>query len=110
MIRKSVVKWNDKKFLKITMKEVDDKLEQCADNVRDDAKSICPVKTGAARNSIEALKSKYKDGGYIIKGGGGDEYYFTYLELGSVRHTPVAPLRKSLQKNKRKIKEIFNAK
>ena len=110
MARKAVVKWDVRKCLKATDKTVDDKLEKCARSVQDTAKMICPVKTGKARDSIKALKSKFTDGGYIVRGGGGDEYYFTYLELGSVNISPHAMLRKALNKNKRRIKEVFNAK
>lgn len=102
--------WDANPTLKQIDGEVTKRLATCARSVMGDAQRICPVKTGKARESIKMFKSKFKDGGWVIRGGGGDTYYFTFLELGSVRHYPKAPLRTALQRNASKIKETLGAK
>ncbi len=102
--------WDDKKVIREIKGVCDKKLKEVAEAVERDAKAKCPVDTGAARDSIQVFKSKYKDGGYFIIGGahsGRQEWYFTLLELGSVKYAPKAMLRRALRKNIRKFKREF---
>lgn len=63
----------------------------------------CPVKTGTARRSITRLIEKLRA---II---GSNVEYFPYIEMGTKNMSAHAPLRRSLETNMRKIKQIFGA-
>ena len=103
-------KWFIDEVVEATEDETRDMVKEAAKAVEADAKNICPKKSGAAAASIKAYQSKYDDQSWIVSGGGEDAYYFTFIELGSKNHVPKAPLRRSLGKNRNKIKDIFGVK
>lgn len=105
--------WNDKKIIAEVESDCDKKCKRIAHAIKRDAQAGCPVESGEARDSIEVVKSKYPDGGYMIIGGAHGSHkawWFTLIELGSSKHSPVAMLRKSLKKNERPMKSEFGAK
>jgi HK97 gp10 family phage protein len=110
--------WNDRELL-VDIEKVSDKLlEKGADQIEKDAKHLCPVKTGALRDSIEKNESKFADGGYIISAygdkvgrNGSPKFYASFVETGVSPNGDQAPqpfLRPALHKNKRKLQQLFN--
>lgn len=85
-----------------------------AKSVARTARNLAPVKSGALKRSIIAKKSKFKGGGAIIKAGGGDEYYASFIEFGRKNAAAHPFLRPALEKNRaraiRKIKKALRDK
>jgi len=113
-----MIEWNDRELL-VDIEKVSDKLlEQGADQIEKDAKSLCPVKTGALRDSIEKNESKFEDGGYVISAygdkhgkNGKPKFYASFVETGVNPvgdQVPQPFLRPALHKNKRKLQQLFN--
>lgn len=63
----------------------------------------CPVDTGTARRSITRLIEKRRA---IV---GSNVEYFPYIEMGTRKMAAHAPLRRSLETNRSRIKRIFGA-
>jgi len=87
---------------------------EVADKVASDARALAPVESGALRNSIKASSSRFKGGGALVKAGGGDQYYATFIELGTRKKTAHPFLRPAMEKNRsfalRRIKAKMSAK
>jgi len=71
------VEINTKEFEQRLQEHLDEKCKIIADQIKVDAKTGAYMaerkfkdKTGALRKSIKVRKSKYDDGGYIVKAGG----------------------------------------
>lgn len=104
------VKWFPENFLKEADRIVGRNLEEVAEKVEADAKTFCPVDSGDLKKSIKNYKSKHKDGGYIVWAGGGEEYYASFVELGSVKMAAKPFLNPALEKNKSFMRKVFGAK
>jgi len=86
--------WYPEKFLSELDSKVDNALDQLTDMVRDDAKSTCPVRTGALKESIrKEIDSSIKTG-YV----GSDLDYSVPVELGTSKREPNPFLRRALDK------------
>ena len=111
-------KWMGNKVSKAIRDALDEVLRETAEVVEDKAKMYCPVlgekylkgiavsgkykgkkwtarKPGALRDSIITKKSKYKKGGYIVRAGGRDTFYASYVDLGTYKMQGTAFLRKA---------------
>jgi len=88
--------WHPEKFLSEVDSKVNSALDQLTDMVRDDAKSTCPVRTGALKKSIR----KEIDTDPSIKTGyvGSDLDYSVPVELGNRGREPNPFLRRALDK------------
>ena len=69
--------------------------EDIADAVKEEAKSVVPVDTGALKKSIEVFDGETKLEKYI---GSKTIDYAIYVELGTVKMSPRAFMRNSLDK------------
>jgi len=103
-------------------KVLDEALEEIAEKIRDDAKSLAPVDTGALRKSIR-IEKKGELQVSIVAGGGGvinprtdrEVDYAGFVEFGTSRMNPKPYMQPALEKNwdeilnivKRKILEVF---
>jgi len=101
---------------------LDEALEEIAEKIRDDAKSLVPVDTCALRKSIR-IEKKGKlqvsvvagDGGIINPRTGREVNYAGYVEFGTSRMSPQPYMQPALEKNreeilktvKRKVLEVF---
>ena len=126
------VKWYDKELMR-RLRPIIARLEKdTAHRIEREAKAMCPVwdgeerelkpgdatwkarKRGALRDSIRAVRSKYRDGGWIVMAGNYDVFYAAFVELGTPgRQIPKNPfLRRPLEREKRtfrkKLKGIFS--
>lgn len=45
-------------------------------------------RTGNLRGSITKVPSKFKNGGFVIMAGGGQEYYARFIEFGTKKMSP----------------------
>lgn len=99
-------------------KEVEEKIKTIANAVsRDGAVLIAkhtrqaiPWDTGVLATSVEIKKSQFEDGGYmvIVQGKGNYEnYYASFVELGSYKDEAQPYLRPSMHKNKHKIHRMY---
>ncbi len=59
--------------------------------------------TGDSIKTIEVVKSKYTNGGYLIVAGGGEQYHMTFLELGADNLTAKPFLRPALNSHKKEF-------
>jgi HK97 gp10 family phage protein len=69
-----------------------------------------PWDTGELATQVEVKKSKFKDGGFyvIVQGPGNyDQYYASFVELGTYKDAAQPFLRPTMHKNKRKIQKMF---
>jgi len=103
-----MIKDNTNDILNEADRLIKQRLEQATLLVERTAKQpgYCPVKTGTARRSIThemALDGKFAKVGSNVE-------YFPYIEMGTVKMTARAPLRRALHDNMPKIKRIFSAK
>ena len=101
---------------------LDEALEEIAEKIRDDAKSLVPVDTGALKKSIR-IEKKGKLQVSIVAGGGGvinprtgrEVDYAGFVEFGTSHMSPQPYMQPALEKNrdellnivKRKILEVF---
>ena len=101
---------------------LDEALEEIAEKIRDDAKSLVPVDTGALKKSIR-IEKKEKLQVSIVAGGGGvinprtgrEVDYAGYVEFGTSHMSPQPYMQPALEKNrdellnivKRKVLEVF---
>lgn len=76
------VKWYGKDVLRDIERDMGQLEEETAKRIEAKAKRLCPVDTGALRDSIKAQKSKYKDGGWIVSEGNENVKYGHFIELG----------------------------
>jgi len=103
-------------------KALDEALNEIAEKIRDDAKSLVPVDTGALRKSIRIEKKGELqvsvvagDGGVINPRTGREVDYAGYVEFGTSRMNPKPYMQPALEKNRdellnivrRKILEVF---
>jgi len=94
--------WYDDKVLKKVNDGSKKKILEACLLVEEDAKAICPVKTGELQRSIT---HKVED---TVGKVGSDKEYACVVELGSERgQRPQPYLRPSLHKNEKKILELF---
>jgi len=121
------VKWYADQVYRATRNVIEQQTAEAAKNIERDAKKNTPIgqwerdvpsggpswlarKPGTARDSVRALKSKYKDGGWIVMAGGEvngyDAYYYKWIELGApARNLPQRrPLRRALKKEQRRYR------
>ncbi len=101
--------WNAKPLIDEVNRKMEKKLKRAALQVARDARALCPVVTGALRESIKAYPSKFPDGGWVVITGGGDQFYWSFVELGYDGHSPKPYMRKALQKNKGFIASTVNS-
>lgn len=93
------IEWHGEEFLiemdNLFKKQVE---ERAAKNIEHNAKNLCPVGNkiitssgdtwksrvpGTLKRSIKSLKSKFKDGGWIVMAGSSDAFYARFVELGT---------------------------
>lgn len=111
------IDWNEGPVLKRISEEMDKDASAIADEVHKNAKSTTAFKdkTGNLRGSIRKLKSKFKNGGYIVIADGSDEnrgYHAHLVEFGhGGKHpAPAHPfLRPAKAKAIAKAKQITGA-
>lgn len=103
-------RWFPEKFLKEVDRVIGRNLQEVAEKVEADAKFLCPVDSGDLKKSIKSYKSKYEDGGYIVWAGGGDEYYASFVELGTWKMDKKPFLNPALDKNKSFMRRVFGVK
>ena len=82
---------------------------QAAKEVEATAKRLAPKATGELRNSIRAVKSKFKDGGAIIISGNDKAFYAHMVEYGTVNMSAKPHLRPALRQNKNKTVKIVQS-
>jgi len=75
------------------------KLDQIAETIQKNAKSDCPVKTGALRDSIDINK------GNLQRTIGSNKNYAYYQEMGTRKIAPKAFLRRALYST---VYKLFN--
>jgi len=63
--------------------------------------------TGRLERSIKAKKSKFKDGGWIVRAGGKGAKQAPLLELGTTRIRPMFYLRHALEDSRTDIRRLF---
>lgn len=64
-------------------------------------------KPGSLLKSIKVVKSKYKDGGYLVKVGGRDTYYWFFVEYGTSKMYPTWFMAKALRTAKSRLRGLF---
>lgn len=101
---KAKIKDNTQAILKESDRLIKEKLTLSALLVERTAKQECPVKTGTARRSITHKVGKRRA---VV---GSNVSYFKWIEMGTRKMSAFAPLRRSLETNMRKIRQIFGAK
>jgi len=132
------IEWNDESVIRAIEGAVKVATKEGAKKVAATARRLCPVektgkqdkwgnRPGSLKASIRVEKSKFKNGGYLVKVGGkgawGDPFYAPFVELGTPgtsyqTHAPKrsgprssikarAFLRPGLARNKRKFKKMF---
>jgi HK97 gp10 family phage protein len=117
------VKWDDRAFLAVINKSMAPKLKKSANIVADIARDDVPIgqirraatqfaswkgrKPGSLLKSIKVVKSKFKDGGYLVKVGGHDTYYWFFVEYGTSEMYPRWFMRGALRKAKARLRSIF---
>jgi HK97 gp10 family phage protein len=85
------IKYNEA-GIKELEKRAEEYLAGLADKIKDEAKSIVPVRTGKLRDSIEVIDGETNKIKYI----GSDVDYAIYVELGTVKTDPKPYLRPAL--------------
>jgi len=114
------VKWNDNPLLAEINKTMSPVLKKSADVLAGIAKDEVPVgkidraatkfaswkgrKGGSLKKSIKVVKSKFKDGGYLVKVGGRDTFYWFYVHYGTSTQYPTWFMWRALTKAKSRIK------
>ena len=86
--------------------------EIIARQIAADAKATTAFKddTGELRKSIKARKSKFEDGGWIVKAGSKKAYHAWLVEHGSQKMSAKPYLRPALEKNIGFAKQKFGVK
>lgn len=86
--------------------------EIIARQIAKDAKNTTAFQddTGRLRKSIKAKKSRYADGGWIVKAGGKGAYQAWLIEHGSQKMPAKPYLRPALEKNINFAKQKFGVK
>jgi len=99
----SSFEWYPEEFIKQTEGKVDHGLDELSEMIKEEAKTQCPVKTGALRNSI--TKEVYADEhtAYV----GSDLPYSLYVELGTRKNAANPFLRRALDKAEEFLAVIF---
>ena len=117
--------WKDKEILKKIDIKNKRRLKQIGKIVEEDAKRACPVgsvlgtrkrtlkawkemRPGLLRDSIRSFVSRYSNDTVIVRVGGYKTYYWSYVELGHPGRSAVKFMRNSLDKNIRRIRQIYN--
>jgi HK97 gp10 family phage protein len=114
------VEINTKEFEQRLQEHLDEKCKIIADQIKVDAKTGAYMAerkfkdiTGALRKSIKTKKSKYDDGGYIVKAGGRGAMQSWLIEHGhgGPRPAPAFPfLKPALDKNIRFAEMVLREK
>ena len=100
--------WNGDKVLREFAKLKEPLEERSAKNIEQNAKAGCPVDTGALKNSINAKKSKFKDGGYTV-GVGEDLFYSSFIELGTPKRPGIPFLRRAAESEGSKFEKAITS-
>lgn len=95
--------WHPEALLSELETKYEDTLDQVSDMVRDDAKSNCPVKTGALKASIRKEVDMTEMAAYV----GSDLDYSVYVELGTQNRQPNPFLRRALDKAQQFLNMIW---
>ena len=99
--------WNAESVIRAIEGAVEVASKKGAEMVAADARRLCPVKSGALKESIKVSKSKYADGGHIVSVGGDQQYYASFVELGRAGVLAKPFMRPALARNKPKIRKMF---
>ena len=126
------VKWEQEFLVEDVRNTVRGLCEEGAKRVRDDAKRLVPVKTGALRDSIKVKRSQFSSTDFVVQAYGDEtgrngkpKFYASFVETGlsagNVRQyssagsvltmrdqAPQPYLRPALHKNKNKIARMFH--
>lgn len=120
------IEWDEKKLLSRVSDIADAVAKNGAERIASDARNILTqnqsVDTGELKGTIRVEKSKYPEGGYIVKMGSKKAWYGPFVELGtpgtsykakSMKGKSRIPIkakpfmRPALEKNKKKIARDF---
>jgi len=70
-------------------------------------RNLAPVDEGNLKRSVKAIKSKFRNGGAIVVVGGGDEYYVSFLELGTKRKIAQPFIRPAIESIRHRAKRVI---
>jgi len=87
--------------------EVYEKLAISTNIVADEARKVCPVRTGELKRSIHATNPVKKPHGYEASVRA-EKFYAIYVELGTRFFAPRAFMRRGMRNAIAKIKEVFS--
>ncbi len=111
----ATVEINSRIFEQALQEHLNDKCQEIAKQIRDDAKRTVEFKdiTGRLRKSLKVKKSKYfeEGGGYIVKAGGKGAMQAWLVEHGHGGPRPAPPhpyLKPALDKNINMARQLFN--
>jgi len=96
--------WHPEKFLHELHTDLENRLEDSANVVKEKSKELCPVDTGRLRESID----KDTDRRELVSEIGSDVSYAIYQELGTRYIRPKSYLRRGLISSVNKIRSIFS--
>ena len=117
-IQYAEVEINTKDFDQKLAEYLDENSEQIAKNIAQEAKATTAFidRTGELRKSIKVKKSKFEDGGYIVRAGGRKAKQAWLIEHGrspgdNYPGAPAKPfLKPALDNNINEAKRLFGAK
>jgi HK97 gp10 family phage protein len=103
------IEWDDRQLTIDINKSMDSKLRASAELVASYARKNVGIVSGKLRKSIKVEKSKFKDGGYLVKVGGHEDrtYYWFFVEYGTVDMLPTWFMRWAIRQAKAKIRRLF---
>lgn len=93
---------NTPQFFDSVRSAADSAIEQISNRAYNKAKNTSAFsdRTGNLRGSIQKVSSKYKNGGFVIMAGGGQEYYSRFIEFGTKKMAPKPHMRPALEEAK----------
>ena len=121
----ATIKWDARPYVDQVRKIIEDVIEEGAKATAEDAKRIleraAPDSTGTLASQIDVKASKYKEGGYIVEAQGPGNYniittpggkvrrryYASFVELGTSKMEGLGYLRKSLRRNKFRMRALI---
>jgi HK97 gp10 family phage protein len=117
------IEWDDRQLAIEINKSMNSKLRSSAEIVADYARanindgkikraatqfaSWKGRKPGSLRKSVKVVKSKFKGGGWLVKVGGHDTYYWFFVEYGTSKMAPQHFMRDALRDAKARIRARF---
>ena len=108
--------WKPKPVISAVEIAIDKAADKGAGIVQADAKAILMSRakhpTGHLASEIDVIKSKFKNGGYIVAaqapGHYTGKYHAVFVEVGTKKMQAIPYLRPALKKNKQLIRNLFD--